>query len=82
MAGLMQVAIWLLCAHLVLKGFEVFQIAYVLPKEAEGRTRGITLGSVMLVIAIIVAVGSFITEEQIVMRLKEMQQNLPAPQLP
>lgn len=54
MVGLMQIMIYLLGVYLVFKGFEIFQIALVSPKENPSRPAGIAIG----VIGIIIAMGA------------------------
>lgn len=76
MVGLMQVMIWMLCVYLVFKGIEIFQIAFVSPRDGVSRGTGITLGAIMIIVAVVAAIGFFLLEESMVSSLAESQRNL------
>jgi hypothetical protein len=57
MVGMLQIIAWLLCAYLIFKGFEIFQIANV--KSHEPGAHGMLLGTVMLVISFVLALVFF-----------------------
>ena len=72
MAGLIQIANFLLCVYLVFKGVEILQIA--LMSTSEKRNTGITIGWLMLIAAIVIgAIGFFLT----ILQGSSMQMNLP-----
>lgn len=75
MVGLMQVMIYLFCAYIVYKGFEIFQIAFVSkPENEQTRKAGIVFGIIAIVVAAMIAFGAFFLEESIVSRIGN---NLP-----
>jgi hypothetical protein len=63
MAGLIQIANFLLCVYLVFKGVEILQIA--LMSTSEHRKLGITLGWTMVIAAVVIgAIGFLLTIAQ------------------
>lgn len=63
MVGLMQIMIYLLCAYLVYKGVEIFQIALVSPRDDQQRKLGTYIGLAMLIGAFVIgAIAIFMTE--------------------
>lgn len=75
MLGMMQIMIWLLCVYLVFKGVEIFQIAWMSPRES--RSGGIALGALMVVVAVIAAISFVVLEEQMAAQVTESQRNIP-----
>jgi hypothetical protein len=76
MVGLMQVMIYLFCAYLIYKGFEIFQIALVSKPENEStRKNGIGLGILAIVFAFAIVAVALFLEESIV---GSIGKNLPA----
>lgn len=78
MIGLVQIIIYLLCAYLVYKGCEIFQIAFVSrPEQAKTRTIGIMLGIITIVVAIAIGLGAIIMSETIAKEINDAFQKIP-----
>ena len=79
MVGMMQIMIWMLYVYLVFKGIEIFQIAHVRHDGLSRLTRGpgVILGVVMIVVAVLAAIGFFVMEESMALSLSHQQQNIP-----
>lgn len=77
MLGMMQIMIWLLCVYLVFKGVEIFQIAFTSSREDGARKKGMTLGAVMIGVAIVAALGFFVLEESMAAQVSDSQKNIP-----
>lgn len=55
MIGLMQIMIYLFCVYLIYKGFEIFQIAFVAPKENNSRPLALGIGILAIIFAIVIS---------------------------
>lgn len=60
MVDFFLVIIGLLCVHLVYKGIEVFQIAYVADLESPTRKKGLLLGTSLIALAFLVGITATI----------------------
>jgi uncharacterized membrane protein (DUF485 family) len=54
MVGMLQILTYLLCVYLIFKGIEIFQIAWMSPKE--NNVSGMALGILMVVASIILGI--------------------------
>ncbi|MGE3385081.1 MAG: hypothetical protein AB7L70_19315 [Pyrinomonadaceae bacterium] len=73
MVGLMQIMIYLLCAYLIFKGVEIFQIALVSPRDDHHRKLGTQIGVAMLIGAFVIgAIAIYLTESM----AASMQKNI------
>lgn len=62
MAGMLQIITYLLAFYLIIKGFEILQIA--LASNRESRAGIITLGVLVLVACILAAIGFVYLQDQ------------------
>ena len=55
MIGMLQIMIYLLGIYLIFKGIEIFQIAWMSPRE--NKAGGVMLGVVMIILSVLLAFG-------------------------
>ena len=82
MVGFLQIMIWFLCAYLVFKGVEIFQIAWtssVGEESADGqkaRSMGLILGVVMIGVVVVATGVIILLEESKAVTIQGQAQNL------
>lgn len=74
---MLALIIYFLCAYVVFKGVEIFQIALCSPREDRARSLGLTVGIIAIIGAVAVAVlfGWIITAQQL--ELERQMKTLP-----
>lgn len=77
MVGLMQIMIYLLCAYLVYKGVEIFQIAFVSDSQNVSRKLGIALGVIMTIGAFVIGAGAVFITEAMVASMGDKMNSIP-----
>lgn len=77
MVGLIQLVIYLLCAHLIYKAIEIFQIGYTTPKEHEHRSNAIAIGIILFLVALAATLGFCLVAEMIAQQIGSSINNIP-----
>jgi TRAP-type C4-dicarboxylate transport system permease small subunit len=76
MVGLIQLIIYLFCAYLIYKGFEIFQIALVSNPTYRSRNVGIIIGAVAIAVAVVISFVAIILMDEVTSKISNSFQNI------